>query len=312
MARRIRAAECGDERAVRALLIAVAPTVSRVVSLVLGPRHPDAEDLMQESLVDFLRSLPESCDEIELVQLAAFVSLRRALEAWKWSPGAYEMLAPEGEPSAPWRWRLSAGQLERERQRRTLSRLLTTLPDDEAEVLGLRLLAGLTIDQIAEFIGTAPTLVRSRLRAAKRELLEELGAPGRAGIELHPEALRDLEHFGVLSLEDRGRLAHHEAECAACALERDVAADLTRGWSRFSMAGLRLGRTVDAATAQWIWNVSRRVTVPKRRRRLTWAAVATLVAVTALALGGLWLRYRAVEDDPLDGVADTTEETAEL
>src|SRR5437667_6990981 len=103
LARRIRAAECGDERAVRALLGAVAATVSRVVGLVLGPRHPDAEDLVQESLVDFLRSLPTNGDEIELGQLAAFVSLRRALEAWKWSPGAYEVLTPEDDlPATRW------------------------------------------------------------------------------------------------------------------------------------------------------------------------------------------------------------------
>src|SRR5438128_1678547 len=104
LARRIRAAECGDERAVRALLAAVAPTVSRVVGLVLGPRHPDADDLVQESLVDFLRALPGGGDEIELAQLAAFVSLRRSLEAWKWSPGAYEVLAPDGDEPSRWSW----------------------------------------------------------------------------------------------------------------------------------------------------------------------------------------------------------------
>jgi RNA polymerase sigma-70 factor (ECF subfamily) len=296
LARRIRAAECGDERAVRSLLATVAPTVSRLVGLVLGPRHPDADDLVQESLVDFLRALPASSDETELVQLAAFVSLRRALEAWKWSPGAYEVLAPDGESSGPWYWRLVPEHAIRERRRRLLSRLLTTLPDDEAEVLGLRLLAGLGVEQIADFVGASTATVRSRLRTAKRELLEELGGPSEADIELHPEALRDLERFGVLSAADLQRLRSHELECPACALERDVAADFGRRWSPLAGSGVRVGRAIDAATAQWVWNVSRRVTVPKRRRRLTWAAVAALVTVTALAAEGLWLRYQATED----------------
>src|SRR4051812_43653058 len=127
LARKIRAAECGDEKAVRSLLAVVAPTVSRVVGLVLGRRHPDAEDLVQESLVDFLRTLPVTGDELELGQLAAFVSLRRALEAWKWSPAAYEALVPQDDDSAVrWYWRFSPEHAARERKRRMLSRLLTT------------------------------------------------------------------------------------------------------------------------------------------------------------------------------------------
>jgi RNA polymerase sigma-70 factor (ECF subfamily) len=297
LARRIRAAECGDERAVRALLALVAPTVSRVVGLVLGPRHPDADDLVQESLVDFLRTLPVGGDETELVQLAAFVTLRRALEAWKWSPGAYEVLAPDGGVPGRWSWMHSAARRESERQRRMLSRLLTTLPDEEAEVLGLRVVAGLEVEQIAAFVGAPPALVRSQLRAAKRELLDELDASAadRPGAELHPEGLRDLARAGCLEPADQQRLSQHELECPACALERDVAADLTRWWPRLPGAGVRLGRAIDAATAQWVWNVSRRVTMPKRRRHLTWVAAVALVAVTAVAAGGLWMHYQDTE-----------------
>ena len=123
-------------------------------------------------------------------------------------------------------------------------------------------------------------------------------------MELHPEALRDLQRFGVLSEADKARLAQHEAECAACALERDISEDLGRRWPRLAGAGMRLGRAIDAATAQWVWNVSRRVTLPKRSRRLTWAAVAALVTVIGLAAGGLWLRYDTLDAEPLDGISD--------
>ena len=313
MVRRIRAAECGDERAVRALLGVVAPTVSRVVCLVLGPRHPDADDLVQESLVDFLRSLPAGGEEAALTQLAAFVALRRSLEAWKWSPGAYEVLAADAALGARrWAALLSSAQsVAREGRRRVLSRMLTALPEEDAEVLGLRLLAGLDVDQIAAFVGAPAPVVRGRLRAAKRQLLHELDPlVAEASIELHPEALRDLERAGTLSIADRQRLEAHESECAACALEREVAADLRRRWSRLAGAGVRVGRAIDAATAQWVWNVSRRVTVPKRRRHLTWAAVTALAMVFALAAGGLWMRYRASTD--LDGGDDSGELSSDL
>jgi RNA polymerase sigma-70 factor (ECF subfamily) len=310
LARKIRAAECGDEKAVRALLAVVAPTVTRVVGLVLGPRHPDADDLVQESLVDFLRALPVTGDELELGQLAAFVSLRRALEAWKWSPGAYEVLSSadeRGGSSLRWYWRFSAEHLAREEQRQTLSRLLTSLPDDEAEVLGLRVLAGLGIEQIAAFMGFPAAAVRSRLRTAKRQLLDELGTSpeAQASIQLHPEALRDLQRFGVLSVADRERLVQHEQECAACALERDISDDLGRRWPRLAGAGVRLGRAIDAATAQWVWNVSRRVTMPKRSRRLTWAAVAALVTVIGLAAGGLYLQYDSAAAETLPDTSES-------
>jgi hypothetical protein len=53
-----------------------------------------------------------------------------------------------------------------------------------------------------------------------------------------------------------------------------------------------------------VWNVSRRVTLPKRSRRLTWAALAALVTVVGLAAGGLWLRYDALDAPPLDDSGD--------
>src|SRR5205814_10509123 len=95
----------------------------------------------------------------------------------------------------------SAERWEGERRRRALSQLLTALPDDEAEGLGLRFLAGLDIEQIGAFVGAPANIVRSRLRGAKRALMEELGQwSEEAGpaVELHPEALRDLERTGAL------------------------------------------------------------------------------------------------------------------
>src|SRR3954470_23894374 len=94
LARRIRAAEAGDQRAVRALLGLVAPSVSRVVTYVLGPDHPDAGDLVQDSLMEFLRTLPAPADESELPPLAAAIALRRALEASQWPALSQALASP--------------------------------------------------------------------------------------------------------------------------------------------------------------------------------------------------------------------------
>jgi RNA polymerase sigma factor (sigma-70 family) len=298
LARRIRAAEAGDERAVRALLATVAPTTVRVVSLVLGPGCREAEDLAQESLVDFLRVLPPAADEDEMRHLAAFVALRRALEARNWSALAERILEvrprPERRPASP--------RLARERRARLVSRVLSALPEEEAEVLGLRFLGGLTTAQITEMAGLPAVQVRRRLHAAKRALMSELtgdldhfGGNVDAG-HLHPEALRDLECEDRLSAEAELRLDEHRAECPVCALERDLAGDFSQRWYRpTGRHEIRVGRAVDAATAQWVWNVSRRMTGAHRRRRWLTATLAALLTATSVLGAAAWIRYRALQ-----------------
>jgi RNA polymerase sigma-70 factor (ECF subfamily) len=312
LVRRIRAAEAGDQRAVSALLRSVAPAAARVVGFVIGPAHPESLDLVQDSLMEFLRALPTAGQETDLAHLAAAIALGRTLDAGKWA-----MLCPEPEASgaaasqglsAWWRRRLGAPSpreaLTRHR-RAVVARTLFGLPQEQAEVLGLRLIAGLTLEQVAEMMGLSASRVRSLLRSAKAALEGELllaSAAARDGastpalhLELHPEALRDLERAGTLTAGDRHSLVAHEAECATCTLERELGADLQRASGRAPrLWGSRLGRAVDAATAHWVWNVSRRVLISRRQRRWTLAAMLTLAALTATLTATIWSRYRPV------------------
>ena len=287
LARRIRAAEAGDQRAVRTLLADVAPTACRVVTYVLGPDHPEAGDLLQDVMVEFLRALPPADEDPDLHDLAACIALRRALEAAQW-PALSQALAAQ----APRRlidrlFGVSPQELLRQRRRRLIATALIALSDDEAEVLGLRLLVGLTLSQIAEVTGLPAIQVRSRLRSAKG-VLGSAAALSMGTSPLHPEALRDLQRAGLATGPERDRLAEHEGECVACAIERDVAADMSR--RRSSLEGIRLGRAIDAATAHWVWNVSRRVLSSRRQRRWTWAALGALITLGALLASALWSR----------------------
>jgi DNA-directed RNA polymerase specialized sigma24 family protein len=296
LARRIRAAEAGDHRAVRMLLGEVAPAVCRVVSFVLGPDHPDTSDLIQDSLTEFLRALPPPGNNTPLEHLAASIALRRALEAAQWPT-----LASASSSFRPRRWldRLwgsSPHELTRQRRRRLVAGTLMALSEDEGEVLGLRLLVGLRLPQIAELTGLPETQVRSVLRSAKA-VLGSSAAPAALATPLHPEALRDLQRAGASDQADEAQLVEHQAACAACALERDIAADLARP-RRGSPAGVRLGRAIDAATAHWVWTVSRRVLVSRRQRRWTWAALGALITLSALLAGALWSRTHVAPADP--------------
>jgi hypothetical protein len=167
----------------------------------------------------------------------------------------------------------------------------------------------LTLAQIAELTGLAPAEVRGLLRSAKT-VLGAPAIPGSLAAPLHPEALRDLQRAGALASHDSDQLALHESECAACALERDIAADFARPRRR-STGGVRLGQAIDAATAHWVWTVSRRVLVSRRQRRWTWAALGALITLSALLAGALWSRTRASAPD-LSLPVDLAEPAPEL
>ena len=69
----------GDVEATRRLFDALAPVVRRVCHGVLGYRHLDLEDTIQESLVDVLRALPQYRSEGHLVHYVTKIAIRRAI-----------------------------------------------------------------------------------------------------------------------------------------------------------------------------------------------------------------------------------------
>jgi DNA-directed RNA polymerase specialized sigma24 family protein len=309
LARRIRAAEAGEHRAVRTLLGDVGPVVHRIVTFVLGPDHPDSGDLIQDSLTEFLRALPPPEAAPELEHLAASIALRRALEAAQWPSLGARQAGLRPRHFIQRLWGIPVQEVVRQRRRRLLAGALMALSEEEAEVLGLRLLVGMTLPQIADLTGLSAAQVRSVLRSGKAVV----GAPSlpvQPAAPLHPEALRDLQHTGHLGGDEAVHLAAHEAECPACALERDIAGDFAVAQRTFR-GGLRLSRAIDAATAHWVWTVSRRVLVSRRQRRWTWAALGALITLSALLAGALWSRTHGNASD-LALPADLAEPVPEL
>src|SRR6185503_2529226 len=78
-----RRAAAGDDVATRAFLDAVWPTVTRVISGVLGPGHPDLDDVVQQSLIGLLRALVLFRGECHPAGYASRVALHIALRARK-------------------------------------------------------------------------------------------------------------------------------------------------------------------------------------------------------------------------------------
>jgi RNA polymerase sigma-70 factor (ECF subfamily) len=176
-----RAAIAGDAVATRRLLQHISPYVLRVVRAVLGARHGDTEDVVQDVLVSFLRALPAFRGESAVTTFVSSIAFRRALETKRRSRDVTRWLnefqdlaqASASGPSAPSEEALN--NLRRE----LLTQLLTELPKPQAEALVLRVVSGFSIEQIAEATACPVNTVRSRLRLGKDALRSRIDADPR-------------------------------------------------------------------------------------------------------------------------------------
>ena len=176
-----RAAIAGDEAATRRLLQHISPYVLRVVRAVLGARHGETEDVLQDVLLNFLRALPGFRGEAAVTTFVSSIAFRRAVETKRRSRDVSRWLsefqelsqATSAGPSPPSEEALN--NLRRE----LLAQLLSELPKPQAETLVLRLVSGFSIEQIAEATGCPANTVRSRLRLGKDALRNRIDADPR-------------------------------------------------------------------------------------------------------------------------------------
>ncbi len=181
-----RLAGSGDPIATRRFLDWVWPTLSRVVGGVLGARHADVDDVMQQSLLAVLQALGAFRGECHPAGYASRIALHVALRARK-NAGIRaarvrtlaQIAASEPEPS----WRES--EVPSERRKRAMRDLLTDLPEEQADALALRVMLGWSLDEVASATGAPINTVRSRVRLAKEAL--------RKRIEADPALAEDLE-----------------------------------------------------------------------------------------------------------------------
>jgi RNA polymerase sigma-70 factor (ECF subfamily) len=166
----------GDQRSAATLLQAVGPQALRVIRSVLGRNHPDEQDVLQECLLAILRSLPSFRGEASVAHFALTIVFRRSLAAKRrardvdgWV-GEYQRLS---EPLSLGT-RLPSREHELELRRRTVAALLSELPEPQAEAIGLRLVLGFSIEEIAVITKSPINTVRSRLRLAKVALRERI------------------------------------------------------------------------------------------------------------------------------------------
>ncbi len=181
-----RLAGSGDPVATRRFLDQVWPTLSRVVNGVLGSRHPEVDDVIQQSLIAVLQALSAFRGECHPAGYASRIALHVALRARRNTAvrrARSETLAQisASDPDVLW----PGCEVSAERRKKALRDLLTELPEEQADALALRTMLGWSLEEVAQATGAPLNTVRSRVRLAKEAL--------RRRIEADPSLADELE-----------------------------------------------------------------------------------------------------------------------
>jgi RNA polymerase sigma-70 factor (ECF subfamily) len=171
----VRAAADGQREALVRLLSAIAPAVTATVRVLLGARHPDLDDAVQETLLAITAAMGRFRGESSFLHYARRIAVRTALALRRASTRGEQGLAalaaaePRGE-----RWRAEPSPLEREQRVALFVKLLDELPEGQAECLAYRVLLELPLPRIADELGVPMNTVRSRVRLARTHLRDRI------------------------------------------------------------------------------------------------------------------------------------------
>lgn len=177
-------ARAGDRTAMRRLLGLLGPRLLRVVRGVLGPAHPELEDVLQDATVLVVRALADFRGEGQVEGYAVRITLRAAIAARKKYKARIARIdeptiEPEDDAPAP------SDEVLAKKRRALLRSLLDELPEAQAEALVLRSVLGHSLEETASVAGVPPNTIRSRMRLARDTL--------RRRIEADPVLLESLE-----------------------------------------------------------------------------------------------------------------------
>jgi len=149
-----------------------ADRLSRLV-LAMGVRGVQAADVLQDVYVTTLQTPPAIASEAELLRWLFRVTVNRCqLEHRRRSrwQRLWSNLAATWRSESP---AVSAAAVDGE-LKLDVARALATLSEDDRALVAMRYFSELNSREIADIVGRPEATIRSRLRAARRKLAEEL------------------------------------------------------------------------------------------------------------------------------------------
>ena len=169
----LRGAARGEPEAVRRLLDDVAPVVHGFLYARVGGDRASAEDLLQETLLEAVRSASSFRGDAALSTWLCAIARRRLARHYEQERRAE--VARSGLRAVPDPDVDGAEALER---RDEVVRALGRMPASHRQVLVLKYLDGLPVEQIASELGRTRVQVQSLLQRARDGLRRELEQAG--------------------------------------------------------------------------------------------------------------------------------------
>ncbi len=163
-----RAATVGDERATRTIVERLMPRVRTTVHY-LTPRDRDADDLVQLSLIEILRSLASFRGQCSLEVWSHRIVVRTAMRHIK-ERRAKDILASPVEDAAAVDLTTPEDHVQRHQLRCHLKALLERLPLEQRAAIVFRYVHSCTPNEIAEITEVPLNTVRERLRVGRKKL----------------------------------------------------------------------------------------------------------------------------------------------
>jgi RNA polymerase sigma-70 factor, ECF subfamily len=172
------AAQAGDEQAFSVLWRDLQPAVLRYVRVAA---RQAAEDLAADTWVSVIRGLGRFRGDEQAFRAWVFTLARHRVIDWHRQAARRPIQSVPIATVADWQAPDDpvAAVLEAQSTRAALA-LLAELPADQAEVVALRVLAGLEVAEVARIVGKQPGTVRVLAHRGLRQLANRLDAAGLA------------------------------------------------------------------------------------------------------------------------------------
>lgn len=167
----------GDTEAMARLLKLLAPGMIRAAQALLSRSHPDVDDVAQQSMIALVQAMPSFRGECSAAHFANSIVARYALAARRRQTKRETRNDDAVEVDGLFSDSQSAvDHVLAENRRAAIRELLSTLPENQAETLALRVVLGMSLGEVAAATGVPLNTVRSRIRLAREALMQRIEA----------------------------------------------------------------------------------------------------------------------------------------
>jgi len=138
--------------------------------MVLGARHPDVDDVIQQTFIAFVGAVGTFRGDCHPAGFASRIAVHTAISSRRRAKSQRARVAALAALESIQPHPGGRGPDVASRRRRLVRELLDQLPEDQAETLALHVMLGHSMEEVAKAMRCSVNTAKSRLRLAKSAL----------------------------------------------------------------------------------------------------------------------------------------------